>query len=270
MKIVIFQFSGTGNTWFVARCLQQAFQANGASCVVLSIETLTDADAHIKDADIIGLGYPIYGSDLPEPVMSLIENSAMHHEKRAFVYCTQMMYSGDGAAFGAKALRQKGFIVRQLAHVNMPNNITDYRIVRWVKPMNPERLTRKVVRKTARFASAILADKRVRKGETIFSLLLGLVQRIPFRHERKAFKAALKIDSTCIGCGRCVDLCPSGNLQMADGIAQAADLCYLCYRCVNHCPVQAIHFAKRSRVTRPYHGPTPDFDIHDVSKHHPE
>lgn len=270
MKIVIFQFSGTGNTWFVASHLQQAFQAQGASCDVLSIEALTDAHAAIESADIIGLGYPIYGSDFPEPVMTLIENLGRHQDKRAFVYCTQMMYSGDGAALGAKALRKKGFIVRQLAHVNMPNNITDYRIVRWVKPMKPDRLTRKVVRKTRRFASAILADKRIRKGETIFSLLLGLVQRIPFRRGREVSKGALIIDQTCIGCSLCVDLCPSGNLTMVDEHAKVADQCYLCYRCVNHCPVQAIHFAKRTTVIRPYQGPTPDFDIRDVSRHHLE
>jgi len=266
MKIIIFVFSGTGNTWFVAQCLQENLKAGGAFCDVISVETINQCQQQIETADIIGIGYPIYGSDMPEPITTFIKKMENHPNKRAFVYCTQMMYSGDGASIGGKLLRQKGFDVRQLAHFNMPNNKTDYPIFKWMKPPDYDRLKKRIMRKTKRFATAILTNKRKRKGDHLFGLLLGLLQRIPYRHEYQSFKNTIKIDQTCIGCSHCTELCPSGNLVMEDGVAKGLDKCVLCYRCVNHCPVNAIHFAKKSRVITPYHGPTKDFDIEQLRK----
>ena len=267
MRCVLFQFSGTGNTWYVAQALKQSFEALGMACSVISLETAHDAASLIDAADVVGLGYPIYGSDFPEPVARWLEALLHNPSKRAFVYCTQFRYSGDGAAIGARALREKGYSVRQLMHVNMPNNITDYRLVRWLKPASPERLISYVNRKANRLAEAVKADQRLYKGETIMSLLLGLVQRIPFRRGREAAKSTLKVAACCVGCGRCAMLCPSGNLTIEANVAKPSNRCYLCYRCINHCPVQALHFAKRAKVIRPYRGPVPDFEIDRVRKH---
>ena len=267
MKIALFQFSGTGNTYLVARYLKDAFLVHNASCTVYSLEALKDGNSAILEADIVGLGYPIYGSSFPKPVEMFIKTLERHH-KRAFVYCTQMMYSGDGAAIGAKALRKKGFSVHQLAHFNMPNNITDFRLLHWVKPKDSEKLAKKLASKTERFAKAIVADTRIRKGENVLSLALGLIQRIPFKKGREMYKKALRVDKDCILCQRCVALCPSQNLRIEDNQLQIDSLCYLCYRCVNHCPVQAIHFSRRAKVIRPYLGPSTDFTIEDVRKHH--
>ena len=269
MRCVLFQFSGTGNTWYVAQALKQSFEALGITCSVISLETAHDADHLIEGADVIGLGYPIYGSDFPEPVARWLESLLYSPSKRAFVYCTQFRYSGDGAAIGAKALREKGYLVRQLMHVNMPNNITDYRFVRWLKPPSPERLMCYVKGKADRMAEAVKGDKRLYKGETLMSLVLGLVQRIPFRLGRQAAKTKLKVDVHCVGCGLCVALCPSHNLSIEAHVAKPSNRCYLCYRCINHCPVQALHFAKNTRVLRPYHGPVPGFEIDRVRKHMP-
>jgi len=204
MKVALFQFSGTGNTWFVAKHLQEALERLGTVCSLYAIERLSELDLGtiLEEADMVGLGYPIYGSDFPRPVSEWIETLPHVHNKRAFVFCTQMMYSGDGAAIGAKALRKKGFTVRQLMHVNMPNNITDYRIVRWVKPTPSGRLRRRVKRKTNGFVHSVMQDKRQRKGEGLGSLFLGLLQRVPTGGLKESSRSALKIDDTCIGCGR--------------------------------------------------------------------
>jgi ferredoxin/flavodoxin len=267
MKITIFQFSGTGNTWYVAHQLQKAFEEKNVSCKVMSIESIDDMNKEIESADIIGLGYPIYGSDMPEIVHTFLSKVSTFYQKQAFVFCTQYMFSGDGANVGAKILRKKGFMVRQLMHFNMPNNITDFPVLRKLKFKNEEKLKRKLIRKTKRYIDYIILDKRLRKGELLLSLLLGLLQRVPFRQGREKFKASLKIDDTCIGCGRCVELCPSDNIKIINGKAISDIHCSLCYRCINYCPVQAIHFAKHAKIINPYHGPYKEFNI-DVIKEH--
>lgn len=44
----------------------------------------------------------------------------------------------------------------------------------------------------------------------------------------------------CIGCGKCVSLCPMDNMELRSGKAVQGGRCTMYYRCVNHCPGQAI------------------------------
>jgi Fe-S-cluster-containing hydrogenase component 2 len=45
----------------------------------------------------------------------------------------------------------------------------------------------------------------------------------------------------CVGCGTCVEECPSEAITMADDIAQVdADKCNECKTCVEACPSTAI------------------------------
>ena len=260
------QFSGTGNTFYIARLLQDGLIACGHTVDLMPIEACPDVNRLVAECDLFGLGYPIYGSDIPLLVRSMIESLEMVAGKRAFVFCTQMMYSGDGAAYAGKMLRRKGFVIRQLAHFNMPNNLTDY--LRFLP--EPQDLTGLRIRKdrqTRRFVEAIDRNRSLRKGMNPLSLLLGLLQRVPFqKYESAMFSHAIKIDATCIMCGLCQRLCPVGNFQIKDGKLTEMDRCILCYRCISHCPVQALHTNPRHTVKYQYRGPLPQFSIEDVMK----
>ncbi|MBR3600310.1 MAG: 4Fe-4S dicluster domain-containing protein, partial [Lachnospiraceae bacterium] len=65
--------------------------------------------------------------------------------------------------------------------------------------------------------------------------------RLWFGYRTKKYSNQLKIDADkCIGCSKCVKLCPTENIAMEGKKAKAGDRCTVCYRCVNACPVQAI------------------------------
>ena len=50
------------------------------------------------------------------------------------------------------------------------------------------------------------------------------------------------VDESCIGCGACVDACPSSVFELKDGkaVVVAEDKCVACMSCVDACPVSAI------------------------------
>lgn len=267
LKIAIFLFSGTGNTYFIGKKIQSAFIENNVFCDLFTVEVTHDDNQIINDYDVIGLGYPIYGSDVPLIIKNWVDSLKIQNQKKAFVFCTQMMYSGDGAAYGGRLLEKKGFTIRQQAHFNMPNNITDYKILRAFNKHDLIKLEYKKTQQAYRFVNQILMDKKRRKGSNLFSLILGLIQRIPYqRIEMKWLSSAIKIEDSCILCKKCVDLCPTNNFIVEEGILKTTNRCIACYRCINHCPVNALHCSKKALVKVPYKGPSESFDIKHVMK----
>ena len=265
MRIAIFIFRGTGNTYFIGRKIQDKFRENSVFCDLFTVEKKHDDHHLMSDYDVIGLGYPIYGSDVPLLIKNWIDGLKTQDQKKAFVFCTQMMYSGDGAAYGGRLLEKKGFIVRQQAHFNMPNNITDYNILRPFNKHNLIKIEQRKTKQVNQFVKHILVDKKCRKGSNPISLGLGLLQRIPYQKiEVKWISDTIKIDDKCILCKKCIELCPTDNFEIRDGILKTKNACFACYRCINHCPVNALHSSKNSLVKHPYRGPSERFNIKDV------
>ena len=128
IKAVIFYFSGTGNTWWVAKKLIEKLTQRAVTCRLHSIESEYVSEEgfvekEINDADVVGFAYPIYGSDYPVNVKEFIMNLPIVEEKKAFVFTTMLLFSGDGALVAARKLKKKGFDVRQAVNIRMPNNL---------------------------------------------------------------------------------------------------------------------------------------------------
>ncbi len=266
-KIALFFFSGTGNTQFVSKKITDIFRSS-EECSLYSIEKhLIDASKIIETSDLIGLAYPIYGSSIPLIVREFIERLEPS-DKEAFVLCTQLMFSGDGAAYGGRLLEKKGFKVLWQEHFRMPNNITDLRILTSKKKPNYAKIDRSVEKKASKFAKRILSGKPQRKGSNFMSLLLGLLQRFPYEKiEQSAYKEAIRINhELCSMCNKCILLCPTANLESKDGLIIAKDNCTLCYRCINHCPERAMHILSKKGVKYPYQGPSVDYRIASVMR----
>ena len=66
-------------------------------------------------------------------------------------------------------------------------------------------------------------------------------QRLWFYGKTQQYTSELKIDNNlCIGCGKCVSLCPMGNIILSDQKAVPDNKCTMCYRCISNCSEKAI------------------------------
>lgn len=267
-KAVIFFFSGTGNTWWVTEEIYGELRKINYSVKKRSIEEVTveEADLLISGADLAGFGYPIYGSDIPKPMLSFIGALKKVNQQKAFVFCTQWIWSGDGARVAASVLNKKGFTVRWGEHFLMPNNVT-VNMIPLPYTNNSSKLNKirkRAVKRIRHFSEKIATGKKYHRGFCKLSFLLGSVQRVPFRIVFKKLQNDISIDKErCIYCGDCVSLCPAENFYKTEKGISTKGNCILCLRCYNFCPVSAIMYRGRLHQKKrgiPYRGPLESFD----------
>jgi len=268
MKISIFYFSGTGNTSWLTRQISSAFSQKGIAISAHSIEktSIQEADFLISNADIVGFGYPIYGSDLPHNMQNFMGDLSPSLDKKTFVFCTQWKWSGDGAQACASILRQRGFQILWAEHFFMPNNVCTpflpFKYTNDVQKIEP--MLRKAKEKAFIFAFKIIENQSFLRGFNVFSILAGRIQRDPFRKMFPKLRNDISIDEKkCTYCYFCVNTCPSSNFIKEEDSIKTKGECILCLRCYNFCPVSAVMYRKiPHNLNRgiPYRGPKGAWD----------
>lgn len=248
-RSVIFYFSGTGNTWWVADRIKKQLDANNVNADTVSIESIDvkKADWWIKTADLVFFGWPIYGSDMPEPIKNFVDNLLpIEKGKHIHTFCTQMAFSGDGACFYRKHFESKGLIIDSAKHFVMPSNISVWRGPLGA-PGNKERIAKIMARcekKVERYIGSLLIGKYRITGK--YSYPLGILQRAPYRLMYKGLRSHVGVNKErCQKCGLCASLCPSENITMS-GFPEFKGKCSLCLRCYSFCPESAITYRGRS------------------------
>ena len=58
-----------------------------------------------------------------------------------------------------------------------------------------------------------------------------------------------QVTESCIGCGRCVDVCWHDGIRMENGVAKKTDKCIGCGYCFQVCPTDALHVEKKQILT---------------------
>lgn len=230
-------FSGTGNTKY---CLERFLDYYDGSQPV-SIESPNAIEAIRKSQNIV-FGYPIYYSNIPKIVRDYIyQNRVDFKNKRIFIICTMGLFSGDGAGCSARLLKKCGANIVGGLHLKMPDCIGDVKLLK--KPLaQNKQLIKDAEIKIENAVDLLKQGKPTKDGLNFFCHLAGLFgQRLWFYRKTKNYTNKLKINkSKCIGCGKCVTLCPMSNLSISKQKAISNNKCTMCYRCISHCPQKAI------------------------------
>ena len=82
-------------------------------------------------------------------------------------------------------------------------------------------------------------------------LMSGPVNPVFYRFFVKA--DAFRATDACIGCGKCVELCPLNNIRLENGRPVWGKNCTHCMACICYCHKEAIEYGKKSRGKPRYH-----------------
>lgn len=230
-------FSGTGNT---KHCMEKFLDYyNGSKPVSIESPDVIEA---IRKSEVIVLGHPIYYSNIPKIVRDFIyRNRDNFKNKKIFVISTLGLFSGDGAGCSARLLKKCGADIIGGLHLKMPDCVGDVKALK--KPLEEnQQLVKSAENKIKKAVDSLKRGEPTQEGLNVFYHIAGLFgQRLWFYGKTQTYKSGLKIDNnSCIGCGKCVTLCPMSNLTLSKQKATADSKCTMCYRCISKCPQKAI------------------------------
>ncbi len=237
MKKIIYYFTGTGNSLYIARRLSELI--DGAA--VKPIRNQTAAD---KAASVIGLVFPVYLWGLPEAVARFIESMDTGFDgKYIFAVASYKSQPGDTIGQTAARLKKRGIKLAAGFTVQMPgNNIIYYDAD--TKQAAADKLTA--------FDEALPGmAQRINNGAQGFSrgnimeryVLSGMLHRLLTSTLSQADNK-FWITPNCNGCGICKNVCPADNVDMSKGHPEWLHRCQQCLACIHTCPAKAIEFGK--------------------------
>lgn len=230
-------FTGTGNTKY---CIEKLISLIDVSAEVLAIEN-PNVTTTIKQNDVIFIGYPIQFSNIPCIVRDfIIKNADVWEHKKILCIATMGAFSGDGAGCAARLLKKYGATILGGVHIRMPDSVCDSKLLKKTIDENCSIIGR-ANEKIEHIASQIIKGVYPQEGITLIAHLVGLFgQRLWFYNRTKDYSKKLKINNKCIGCGKCISVCPMNNLYIKSNKAVSNNHCTMCYRCISLCLQKAI------------------------------
>lgn len=171
----------------------------------------------------------------------LVENRTLFYGKKVFIIVTMGLFCGDGAGCCARLLKKEQAKIVGGLHLKMPDCICDEKLLKRSLEQN-RALVVTAQTQIDNAVNRLKSGNPTKQGLGIFYHIAGLFgQRLWFYNMTKEYSNKLKIDKEkCVGCGKCVELCPMENLQISNNIVQQKGRCTMCYRCINNCPKKAM------------------------------
>jgi ferredoxin len=234
---VIFYFTGTGNSVYVAKKLAEKLDEPEVCSMA---EYSPDRQIGGKNQRI-GFVFPSYYGNLPRIVQKFIDSLEIHPDTYIFGVVTMGGMGTGSITMLEKALAKKTLTLKYGCGILMPANyIINY------NPMFIGR-TAKSGKKIQRIADEIQSGKiSVKKNNIIADKLYKNIEELD-----KDFYA----ESQCAGCGLCEKICPVKNIRLTENRPEWLHRCEHCMACIHRCPQKAIQYGAKTKKRRRYYNP---------------
>ena len=121
MVIHIAYFTSTGNTLRLCRRAEELFGELGHETRLF--DAAGECGGFGEGCDLLGFIYPVWASNLPDPLRELAARMPAGGGKRMFLLGNCGVFTGDTGMHWRRILGRKGYEVRYVDHVIMPINV---------------------------------------------------------------------------------------------------------------------------------------------------
>ncbi len=253
---MIFYFSGTGNSEYVARQLADAL---GERLIGMA-QAINSGEMHYKlaDGEMVGWVFPTYSWG-PAPIATAFARKVTIDGFGSHTYSYMVTTCGDDIALSAQMwraeLHRRGMHCQMAMSVQMPNN---YILLPGFDVDSKDLESRKRSAAVSRIAQVVQAiERRSTSDDVVKGSMPWLKSRLVYplfkRYAMGDAGFASQAD-VCNHCGLCAKVCPNANIKMsAEGTPQWQGNCVMCLSCIHRCPVRAIQYGNQTQKKGRYH-----------------
>lgn len=245
---MIFYFSGTGNSEWVARKLAERTQD---TLIFIPHELLKEEHTaySLKKDERIGFVFPIYSWGPPKEVLLFLDKISLLNYESHYTYmvCTCGDDTGCTLSIFRKEIEKKKWRLNCAFSITMPNTYVSLPGF----DIDNETLRKRKFSKAQKRLESI--KNTILNNDTIFDvypgtfpLLKSYIIRPIFNHfflDHKLFHTK----ETCNNCGLCVRQCPMKNIVNTNAKPKWQEQCTGCLKCYHICPLHAIEYGKQTK-----------------------
>ncbi|MFH1715175.1 MAG: EFR1 family ferrodoxin [Elusimicrobiota bacterium] len=257
MKNLIYYFSGTGNSLFIANKIVSKLE----NSEVVSIPKVIDKEIDFSNIERVGIVFPVYMWGLPLIVAGFAER--LNIPKNVYLFSI----ANYGGSAGRSLLQLKGIFEKKGYErmsgfkVQMPGNYT---------PLYGAISMEKQNKMFSKFDKELDSIAGIIRNKSIIDIkppffLMNIACRIFYNMTAPKIPSmdkAFWADSKCNSCEICVKVCPKQNISITEGKPKWNNKCEQCLACLQWCPQEAIQFNKATMNKKRYHHP--DIKLSDI------
>ena len=254
---MIFYFSGTGNSRWVANALGIAL---GEPVVSIAEELKTGKKEFVcplREDEKVLCVYPVHSWGPAVPGSRFVCGLKLTGYDKQPVY--SISTCGDECGYTddimRKVMKKKGLILTDSYSVIMPNNY----ILLPGFDVDSKEVEQEKLKDAPSAVDTIVAAIREGKNVNLYKKgsLPGLKSYwiYPLFTNFAIGKNSFRVTDDCISCGLCERVCPTGTITLTGGRPVWSDTCVQCVACIHRCPVRAIEYGKITLKKGRYHHP---------------
>jgi len=249
-RIVIYYFSGTGNSRKIASWIGKDAISRDIECDMIDIATVNESNIKLFDADtLIIFISPIHGFNYPQIVLNFISkfpqgrNKVILMNTRAGLKLKNVVTPGlTGIAFllSSFILRKKGYKITGQIPFDMPSNwisvhpALNDKAVKFIHEKNYCR-TKEYCEKIFEGKSLFIAYRDI-----VQDILISPIALVYYIAGRFFFAKSFYASVECNNCGLCIKQCPVQAIVLVNSHPFWKFKCESCMKCMNNCPLNAI------------------------------
>lgn len=237
---MVLYFTGTGNSKYVA---EKVAKGTSEKLVCLN-DLIKNGKAFTIDEDVI-LVAPIYAWRMPRFIGEWLQTAKVNNGTKIWFVFTCGGEIANASKYAKELCEQIGLLYMGAYEVVMPDN---YIIMFTIN--SPNEAKNKIDKANVAINSIIEyvnSGKRFsdNKNSLYYKLLSGPVNNMFYKFYVKA--DGFYTESSCVGCGKCVEKCPFNNIILQGGRPIWGSTCTSCMACISYCPTGSIEYGKKTK-----------------------
>jgi Formate hydrogenlyase subunit 6/NADH:ubiquinone oxidoreductase 23 kD subunit (chain I) len=255
---MVFYFSGTGNSYWIAKQIGKAFNEQPIS-IVSELNQLTDLyhQYSLKDDEKVFFVFPVHSWGPAVLVLQFIKKLQFENYigQDVFSICVCGDNCGKTDVIMKESLARRNISLTQSFSIQMPNN---YILMKGFG-VDPPEIEEEKLAIAPILLGEILLNIKVKSKVRIY--VAGKHSFVKSRIVYPLFKLyALGRNSffatdCCTSCGLCVKICPTKTISMIEKKPVWSNNCVQCCACINRCPEEAIQYGNITQSQGRYKHP---------------